>query len=129
MIRMVLALIVSVSLFASCKKEGTHSESDLYGTWIKGNQAGDTLQFLKRNGKNILRQNDSFNAAMPAYTEKEYRFSNGKLGVKLFSPFSEDFYPIDSFQWTRAGKEFTVQGIQLYMFMASTNVYFTYRKL
>lgn len=129
MIRMVLALIVSLSLFTGCKKDAAQSDTALTGTWIKGNQAGDTLQFLKKNGKNILRRNESFNADLPAYIEKEYRFSNGKLDVKLFSPFSDDFYPIDSFQWTEAGREFTIQGIQLYLFMAATNVFFTYRKL
>lgn len=129
MIRMVIALIIFVSIVAGCKKDGAQSGADLYGTWIKGNQSGDTLQFLQKNGKDILRRNESFNPGMPAYSEKEYRFRNGKLAIKLTSPFSEDFYPIDSFRWTRAGKEFSVQGIQLYMFMASTNVYFTYRKL
>lgn len=129
MIRLVLTLVFCISLFAGCKKDGAHSASDLYGIWIKGNQAGDTLQFLQKNGKDIMRQNESFNPSMPAYTEKEYIFHNGKLSVKLYTPFSEDFYPIDSFRWKRTGKEFSIQGIQLYMFMAATNVYFTYRKL
>jgi hypothetical protein len=126
---MFLALIVFVSIIAGCKKDSAQSGADLYGTWIKGNQAGDTLQFLQKNGKDILRRNESFNQGIPAYTEKEYRFRNGKLAVKLFSPFSDDFYPMDSFRWTSAGREFSIQGIQLYMYMASTNIYFTYRKI
>ena len=129
MIRSFAALIVFVCVFAACKKDGAQSESALYGTWIKGSQAGDTIQFLLKNGKHILRQNDSFNPAMPAYTEKEYKYQNGKLSLQLFAPFSEEFYPIDSFRWTNLGREFTLQGIQLYSFMSSTLTYFTYRKL
>ncbi|MEI9912283.1 MAG: hypothetical protein WDO71_23080 [Bacteroidota bacterium] len=74
-------------------------------------------------------QNESFNAGMPHYTEKEYRFRNGQLSIKLYAPISQEFYPIDSFSWTQVGEEFTIQGIQLFMFMSSTMTYFTYRKL
>jgi hypothetical protein len=129
MIRSLTTLIVLVSLLAACKKDVTQSESALYGTWVKGNQPGDTLQFLEKNRKHILRQNDSFNPAMPAYTEKEYKYQNGKLSIQLFAPFSEEFNPIDSFRWISFGREFTLQGIQLYIFMSSTQTYFTYRKL
>ena len=43
MIRSLAALIVFVYVFAACKKDGAQSESALYGTWVKGSQAGDTL--------------------------------------------------------------------------------------
>jgi len=94
---MFAAFIVFVSLLAACKKDGVPSESALYGFWVKGNQAGDTLQFLRLKRKDIMRQNESFNAALPAYTEKEYKYQDGKLSLQLFAPFSEDFHSIASF--------------------------------
>jgi hypothetical protein len=117
-------------VFMGCKKENNSSSaSDLYGTWVKGAQYGDTLQFLRKNNQNILRINNSFNPLTPAYTEQEYRFRQGKLEVKVFSPASQEFYPISSFTWTQPGSEFNIQGIQLFYFMSSTNTYFTYRKI
>lgn len=124
MIVIALAFIV-----VSCSKDDTASESALYGTWVKGTQAGDTLRFMRKNNKYIMLQNESFNAGMPNYTEKEYRFRNGRLSIKIYAPSSQDFYPVDSFSWTQVGSEFTIQGIQLFMFMSSTQTYFTYRKL
>ena len=129
MIRILAALIVFVSIVAACKKDNAQSESALYGTWIKGTQSGDSLQFLRKNGKDIMKQNESFNAATPIYTEKEYKYQNGKLSIKLYAPFSDEFYTIDSFRWINTGREFTRQGIQLFSFMSSTLTYFTYRKL
>lgn len=129
--RITPALIVIALAFmvVSCSKDDTASESALYGTWVKGTQAGDTLRFMRKNNKYIMLQNESFNAGMPVYTEKDYRFRNGRLSIKLFSPSSREFYPIDSFSWTQVGEEFTIQGIQLFMFMSSTQTYFTYRKI
>jgi hypothetical protein len=127
--RRLITLIVLVSILAACDKDGAPSEAALYGTWVKGNQTGDTLQFLRKNGKDIMRQNESFNAGLPAYTEKEYQYQNGKLSLQLFAPSSNEFYPVDSFRWTSFGREFTLQGIQLFIFMSSTQTYFTYRKL
>jgi hypothetical protein len=116
-------------IFIGCNKDLTGTESDLYGIWIKGPDAGDTLRFMKKNNKNIIQINESFNAGMPMYTEKEYTLRNGKLKIKTYSPVSQNYYSIDSFSWVQAGNEFTIQGIQLFMFMSSTMTYFTYRKL
>ena len=124
-----LVIIVFAFLFAGCSKEDTASESALYGTWVKGSNAGDTLRFMRKDNKYIMLQNESFNAGMPHYTEKEYRFRNGRLSIKIFAPVSQDFYPIDSFSWTQVGEEFTIKGFQLFMFMSSTQTSFTYRKL
>lgn len=124
-----LAITAFAFIFIGCHKDITGTESDLYGTWVKGNQAGDTLRFMRKDNKYILQQNESFNAGMPVYTEKEYRFRNGRLSIKLFAPSSQEFYPIDSFSWTQVGSEFTLQGIQLFLYMSSTVTYFTYRKL
>ena len=130
MIRISAALILAgfLLLFAGCKKH-SQSETILMGTWIKGTNAGDTLQFIRKNNKNILRYNPSFNPSLPGISEKEYIYLNGKLSIKLFSPFSEDFYPIDSFTWKRVGVEFEIQGIQLFSILSSTQVHFIYRKI
>jgi len=125
----VISVITIALLSTGCKKNKVQDEAALYGTWVKGPNAGDTLWFMKKNNQYILRQNESFNAAMPVYTEKEYRFRDGKLGIKLYSPSSQEYYPISSFTWTQPGSEFSLQGIQLFLFMSSTLTYFTYRKI
>jgi len=111
----------------SCHKSSEGEESFLYGTWIKGTNAGDTLHFLKKNGRNLLDYNLSFNAALPASTQREYRFRNGKLSVKRYG--GSDFDPIESFKWKQLGNEFEIQGIELFNFMSSTTTYFTYHKI
>lgn len=131
MIRRTLAAMIIVSAFvlAGCDKDKADTESVLYGVWTKGINFGDTLYFLRKNNQDIMRKAESFNAGVPVYSEKEYRFRDGKLSVKMFAPTLQDYYPIDSFNWTREGREFKLQGIQLYMFMSSTLTYFTYRKI
>jgi hypothetical protein len=114
-----LVIIVFAFIFTGCSKEDTASESALYGTWVKGSNAGDTLRFMRKDNKYIMLQN----------TEKEYRFRNGRLSIKIYAPVSQEFYPLDSFSWTQVGEEFTIKGFQLFMFMSSTQTTFTYRKL
>ena len=121
--------IVIAFIFAGCTKDHTGTESVLYGTWVKGPAFGDTLQFIRKDNHDIVKYNMSFNSGIPANTEKEYRYRNGILSIKLYSPYIEDFYPISSFEWTRQGREFKIQGIQLFSFMSSTQTYFTYRKI
>lgn len=121
-------LIALVILFGSCQKSKDHDASELYGVWVKGSNFGDTLWFMQKNGLNVLRKAESFNAGMPVYSEKEYQFNNGKLRIQSSAPYSTDFYDID-FTWTQVGTEFKVLGIQLFMFMSSSNTYFTYHKL
>jgi len=124
-----LCLASLVITFANCQKSKDHDASGLYGVWVKGSNFGDTLWFIQKNGLNVLRKAESFNAGMPVYSEKEYQFNEGKLRIQNFAPYSMDFYDIDSFTWTQMGTEFKIQGIQLFMFMSSTNTYFTYHKL
>ena len=117
-------------LFSGCDKEdAVKNESILYGTWIKGPDAGDTLRFFKKNDKNILAYNLSFNAAMPAPEETEFIFRNGKPGIKNFLAAPGDFFIIQSFEWNQGGREFKFHGSELFPFMASTLLYFTYRKI
>ena len=128
-IRCALIVIAGALIFVSCKKNYTQPGTALSGTWIKGAGAGDTLQFIRKDNKDILRYNASFSAPVQAYKEVEYRYEDGKLGVKLYSPTIDDFYPIDSFNWKHMGSEFEIRGIELFNFLASTQVYFTYRKI
>ena len=111
--------IIALVLFSFACKKVSSDEPELYGTWIKGSNTGDTLWFMKKNGKYIIRQPESFNPLMPTYSEKEYYFRDGKLSIKSFAPTSQEYYPIDSFSWTQAGKEFTIQNSELFMFMSS----------
>ena len=115
-------------LFFDCKKNISGEESDLYGTWVKGSNFGDTLGFMKKNGQNIMRVSETFNPLIPNYSEKEYRLSEGMLNIKSFAPSSQEYFPIDSFKWTDPGKEFTIQNSQLFIFMSSIITY-KYRKI
>lgn len=126
---LILIVIASALSFASCKKNHSGSESVLYGTWVKGSNFGDTLWFMQKNGKNIMRMADSFNSGMAVYSEKEYRFRNGVPEIKMFSPSLDDYYPISSFQWIQQGSRFSLKAFQLYLFMSSTMTEFTYRKI
>ena len=122
------SIIITLVLISFACKKDSGDESDLYGAWAKGSNTGDTLWFMKKNGKYILRQPESFNPLMPTYSEKEYYFKDGKLGIKSFAPTSQEYYPIDSFSWTQAGQEFTIQNSELFIFMSSIVTY-KYRKL
>ena len=129
--RLFIAIAVTLIVIsaASCKKEQAANATLLTGTWIKGANAADTLYFRQNNGKNVLHYNISFNAALPAFTEIEYSFQNGKLALKNFMAAQNDFYVIESFNWKQEGKEFEVLGYQLFPIMSSTQARFTYRKI
>src|SRR4026209_2449250 len=117
-----IVITLIVAFFACSKSSG--DESDLYGTWVKGSNLGDTLWFMKKDGKHIMRQPESFNPLMPLYSEKEYRFKDGKLSIKI----GQEYSPADSFTWTQAGQEFTILNISLFMFMSSMITY-KYQKI
>ena len=120
-------VVFLISLFA-CKKNYETNESVLHGTWVKGSNWGDTLWFMKKNGKNIIRMPDSFNPLMGSYAEHEYRLKDGVLDIRLFAPSSQEYFPITSFTWTDPGKEFTILNSQLYLFLSSMITY-KYRKI
>ena len=119
-----VAIIITLVVFSFACTKGSGDESDLYGTWVKGNNLGDTLWFMKKNNKYIMRQPESFNPLMPLYSEKEYRFKDGKLSIKI----GQEYSPVDSFTWTQVGKEFTILNISLFMFMSSMITY-KYQKI
>jgi hypothetical protein len=124
-----LVILFFFGLFVcGCEKEKESDGNILYGTWVKGSNAGDTLRFYKSNRKNILAYNVSFNAALPVPIETEFIYNRGKLSLKYYGS-SDSYYAVDTFKWIRVGEEFEVQGIQLFSFISSTQVHFTYRKV
>jgi hypothetical protein len=127
--RLILIAFTGIALFTgACKKKNDSDPGILYGTWVKGINAGDTLVFINKNGKKILAYNPSFNATQPTYTETGFDYQNGKLYLAPFSG-STALSEINSFTWKQYGKEFEVQGIQLFSFLSSTQVMFNYKKI
>ena len=121
-------ILVLVSFSFACKKDIRGKESDLYGTWVKGSNVGDTLWFMKKNDRNIMRVAESFNPLLPSYSEKEYRLNGEVLSIKSFAPTSQEYFKIESFKWTDPGKEFNITNSQLFIFMSSIVTY-KYRKI
>jgi len=120
--------IVCMLLVAACSKSNSGNETIFYGTWVNSNAPKDTLQFTRRDGKNILRTNQSFNTSLPNNQETEYSFINGKLAVYVFGP-NEAFNLVTSFAWIQEEKQFDILGFQLYPFMSSSTTHFTYTKI
>ena len=128
MLRLFTCLFIMFALLGpACSKTYTNNESMLYGTWVKGPNFGDTLQFLQKDGKNIMRSNQSFNPSLSAWTEWEYRFKNGQLSIAL--GVNTEYRLLDSFTWIESGKKFDILGFQLFMFMSSSATHFVYTKL
>ena len=111
--------IVIIIVSFACKKELKGDESDLYGTWTRGSNLGDTVWFMKKNGKNMVRYATSFNSLRAMYDEKEYKYSDGKLSIKKFTPQTDDYFPVNSFTWVQAGEEFSITNSELYPFLSS----------
>jgi len=123
-----LLIIGSITLSRCDKNNLPDNESILYGTWVKGNRTGDTLTFVKKDGKNMILYNMSNNPLFHAPSELEYSYRNGKLSLKGF-PAGPDFSPIDSFKWKRVGNEFDIEGTLLFPFLALSTVTYTYKKI
>jgi hypothetical protein len=84
--------------------------------------------FYQKNGKNFLAYNLSFNPVFYAPTEAEFFYKEDRLTIRhLTSP--DVYFPIKSLTWKQVGQEFEVQGIELFPFLSSTQVYFTYHKI
>ncbi len=129
MLRLFIVVSIAFAMLATaCSKNNDDNETVFYGTWINNNAPGDTLQFMRKNSKNILRFNQSLNPGMPLYLEIEYRYKNGKLSAAVFGSF-EPIRDIDSFTWIQQNKKFDVLGYQLYLIMSSTVTHFTYTKV
>jgi hypothetical protein len=123
----VLALTLGSALY-SCKKSSDASTENgiFYGKWKTS--YGDTIQFARENGKDILTYDNTMNPSLPNLSKSEYRYRSGKLATRWF-PSADDFQVIQSFAWIVEGESFTIQGIQWFMFLSSTLTYFTFTKI
>ena len=129
MLRLFTCLSIAAALLViACSKNSDGNESVLYGRWSKGTNVADTLEFMNKGGKNILRFNGSFNPAVPATTEVEYSYKKGRLSVAVFGP-GEAPREIESFTWKQQNKQFDILGFQLYIIMSSSTTHFTYTKI
>jgi hypothetical protein len=127
-----LLVITVITLATACSKDSDSPETAFYGMWIKGTHTGDTLYFYKKNGQHIMRSNQSFNPLMYAPVERVYKYDGGKLIIaypyaSLGLPFTYD--TIESFTWKATGRQFEVNGIELYMFMSASSTKFTFTKV
>lgn len=127
MSRLVIIVVLFVIL-ASCNKGDNDDARALYGVWVKGSNYGDTLWFTEKNGRHIMQQTEIMNA-LPVKTEKEFQFHKGKLSIQVFAPASSEFRTINSFTWINRGNDFRILGIELFMYMSSSNTYFAYHKI
>lgn len=100
----------------------------LYGTWVKGSNLGDTIWFMKKNSKHIMRYASSFNPNMPMYNEDEYRYNDGKLSFTRFPSQTDEYFPVNSFAWVQTGEEFSIVNSELYPFLSSI-ITLKYRKV
>ena len=127
--RLLAFLILAVGLTcAACSKDSGNNESILYGTWVKGSNYGDTLLFMRKNDRNILYYNGSFDIAHPAYIQSEYIFKDNKLTLVSSSSLGPVKFELSSFAWKQFGHQFQITGTQLFPFMSSITV-FTYTKI
>jgi hypothetical protein len=135
MLRLLLFVLLAVpaaALFTACSRSNTTSEATFYGTWTKGNLAGDTIIFSNRGGKNIMRYNASFNSSLPKYTETDYSVRNERLyiGDLPFSPLGGTMYTeIQGFTWLNTGWEFRMRANQMWPFLAMAEAYFTFKRV
>jgi len=130
MVRLSIIACIAWLLALACTKSKTDDtpEAALYGVWLNGNVPNDTLWFMNKGGKNILRYNNSFNTAAPVYAEVEYFFNNDELSFMLGGP-SGISKLIDSFTWKQENKQFDILSYQLYAFISSSTTHGLYTKI
>ena len=128
MLRLLNYVLLAVTFIAiACsKKNNSSNEADLYGSWAKGANVGDTLIFKNENGRNLLQFNATLNPATPVYTKVEYNYSNNKLFVNLGGNTQTQ---LSSFVWKQPNQQFDILGFQLFLFMSSSSTHFTYTKV
>ena len=119
--------LIAVLIF-SCKKEKGVSSEIFLGKWKTS--YGDTIQFSKAYGKNIVSYDLSMNPTMPANRDFEYSYRNGKLGIRDgFSSSFNGFRYLQTFRWLDEGRSFEVLGAEWLLILSSTSVYFTFTKI
>lgn len=125
--RYFLLVALTLLLATGCKKDSLNTTSQFYGHWKTS--YGDTVEFRRQNGKNVIIYDATLNPSMPMRTTSEFNYQNEKLGIK--NPWSSpvEFRYIDSFTWIQRGESFEVLGIDWFPFMSSTLTKFTFTKL
>ena len=118
------AIMVITSI--SCQKQNVSTGNSFYGQWKTS--YGDIITFSRENGKDILTFNQSLNVDPPVATKKEFIYRENKLGI-LDGLNGNDFRMLQTFKWKRTGKSFEVQGVEWFLFVNSTNTYFTFTKI
>lgn len=118
--------VTTILFIFSCGKDSQSDKSTLYGRWKTS--YGDTITFAQENGTAILTYDMSLNNALPVDTKKEFVYQHDKLGIKD-GLNGNDFRVLRSFNWSQRGHSFTVQGVEWFLFVNSTNTYFTFTKI
>jgi hypothetical protein len=126
--------VIAVMAITSCRRSSTLTAESFYGTWIKGNFAGDTLVFFNKAGKNLVQFNNSYNANVPVYQEMEYTCRNNQLFIinylnRFGGTPSPDFVEAVDFTWIEPGRKFSLQANQLWNFLNAYPVHFKFTKL
>jgi hypothetical protein len=114
---------------ASCDKADEENDGSIFfGRWKTSYD--DTVLFHNQNGKNMVQYDASMNANLPAITNHEYRYIDGKFSLNHTPNSGDDyFWEMDTFKWLEYGKSFQVQGLQWFMFLQSTQTIFTFTRI
>jgi hypothetical protein len=117
--RLVIIAVFSLVVLNACSKKESRNPEEyvLYGKWEIGPNDGDTIEFLNKSGRNILRYYDA-HFITGIYMEREYRYVNGALSIRMYP--SENFTPIGSFTLRQQNREFSVMANELYPLLSST---------
>ncbi|HSC39990.1 MAG TPA: hypothetical protein VLD19_19035 [Chitinophagaceae bacterium] len=134
MLRLLLFALLAVPaiFFAGCHRSNAIGESNFYGSWVRDSTGpADTLVFFNRNGKNLLRYNNSYNPAQPAYTEIEYAVKDEKLyfPTMVYPAFFNDYATAERFTWIEPNRKFKILANELWRFLNAFPLYATFRKL
>jgi len=123
-----ILLLASIVFLVSCDKDQDgDNPSVFYGAWKTS--YGDTIVFLQQDNKNIVRYNASMNPSMPMHHAHEYNYNNGKFYINRTPADASGLQELTSFQWLDRGRSFQLQGMQWFMFLASTQTQFTFTKI
>lgn len=125
----VMASFIMILSVFSCKKDELAANAVFYGKWKTS--YGDTIEFARENGKDILTYDESLNPFMPTNTKREYRYHLDKLAIKMPDgyPAISAFRVFQSFTWIQEGQSFSLQGIEWFLFMSASTTYFTFTKI
>jgi hypothetical protein len=114
-------------LLLSCAKGPGNGAALFYGYWETS--YGDTIEFSRVNGKDMVRYNMSMNPTLPATTSSEYKYVDGRLGVNYGPGGWGGFHFFQSFRWIEPGRSFQLQSVEWFSFLSSTQTYFTFTKI